>query len=238
VPTNLNITNIRRLLAGYRDEQVCNFLEFGWPINHDRSVVPKHCGANYSGVDEYLAQVSLYLEKELDRGSAIGPFEVNPFNVGKRSVDIGVSPLNAIRKRESTEPRIILDLSWPRGKGINDCVSTDSYLGEQILTTYPSIDELVAIIKSKGKGCLLFKKDLKKAYRQIPIDPLDVPLLGYKWQGKLYFDTSLPMGLRSSAQICQRVSCAVVHVTAVKGFQLVNYLDTRSRNSKSGPFSL
>ena len=225
VPTKLNIAMIRKLLVNYDDVQVCDYLEFGWPINHDRSIVPKHCGANYKGVNEYLAQVSNYLKKEVDRGSAIGPFDANPFNVDDRLVSIGVSPLNAISKKDTSEPRIILDLSWPKGKGINDCISTDSYLGEQITTNYPSIDELVEAIKVKGMGCLIFKKDLKKAYRQIPVDPGDVPLLGYKWHGRLYFDTSLPMGMRSSAQICQRVTCAVVHVTTVNGFRVVNYLD-------------
>jgi len=165
------------------------------------------------------------LKKEVDRGSAIGPFDGNPFTNDRRFVQIGVSPLNAIRKKESSEPRIILDLSWPKGKGINDCINTDSYLGELITTNYPTIDELVDAIKCKGNGCLIFKKDLKKAYRQIPVDPGDVPLLGYKWQGKFYFDTSLPMGMRSSAQICQRVTCAVVHVTTSNGFRTVNYLD-------------
>ncbi|RLF63524.1 MAG: hypothetical protein DRN30_06465, partial [Thermoplasmata archaeon] len=225
VPSGLNIENIRRLLINFHDKQVCEFLEYGWPINHDRSIEPKQCGSNYGGVNEYLAQVSAYLTKELDRGSAIGPFEENPFGTPNNVVPIGVSPLNAIKKRDTTEPRIILDLSWPYGKGINDCISTISYLGEQMPTTYPSIDELVEQVKVKGKGCHLFKKDLKKAYRQIPVDPVDVPLLGYKWQSKLYFDTSLPMGMRSSAQICQRVSSAVAHVAAEKGFVIVNYLD-------------
>ena len=32
------------------------------------------------------------------------------------------------------------------------------------------------VIKTKGKGCLLFKRDLKRAYRQICVDPKDWPL--------------------------------------------------------------
>ena len=96
VRTNLNIPNKRKLLYNYEDVHVCDFLEFGWPINHDRSIVPKHCGANYKGVNEYLAQVELYLKKEVDRGSAIGPF-----NGKNRSIQnqIGVSPLNAINQQ-------------------------------------------------------------------------------------------------------------------------------------------
>ena len=45
----------------------------------------------------------------------------------------------------------------------------------------------------------MFKRDLKRAYRQIPVDPGDIHVLGYKWDNKLYFDTALPMGLKSAA---------------------------------------
>ena len=32
-------------------------------------------------------------------------------------------------------------------------------------------------MKLKGNGCLLFKKDLKRAYRQISLDPKDYNLV-------------------------------------------------------------
>ena len=50
-----------------------------------------------------------------------------------------------------------------------------------------------------GRGCLLFKRDLKRAYRQFPIDPFDYPLLRYWWNDALYFDVVLPMGLKTAA---------------------------------------
>lgn len=42
---------------------------------------------------------------------------------------------------------------------------------------------------------------------------------------KLYFDTALPMGMRSSAYICQRVTNAISYIMKSKGFNIVNYLD-------------
>ena len=220
VPSGLHISRIRELLLDYGDYEICDLLECGWPINHNRSITPSRCVENHKGVFAYREQVGVYLIKELKRGSAIGPFEENPFD----SV-IAVSPLNAISKKDTDEPRIILDLSWPLGSSVNDCISIDTYLDEPICTVYPKIDNLVELIKEKGVGCLLYKKDLKKAYRQIPIDPSDIPLLGFNWDGKLYFDTALPMGMRSSAYICQRVTNAINYVMGKHNFNIVNYLD-------------
>ena len=64
---------------------------------------------------------------------------------------------------------------------------------------YPTVDDIVDCIVQLGPGCLLFKRDLKRASRQLPIDPFNYPLLGYSWRDNLYFDVRLPMGLRSSA---------------------------------------
>ena len=61
--------------------------------------------------------------------------------------------------------------------------------------TYPGVDKWVEIVKAKGKGCLLFNRDLRRAYRHIPIDLGDLSFVGYTFNGKLYFDKVLSMGL-------------------------------------------
>ena len=68
------------------------------------------------------------------------------------------------------------------------------------------------LVKLEGQGCYLFKNDLKKAFRQICIDPLYYSKVGFKFKGKLYFDSELSMGLRSSAYICQRVTNAITNI--------------------------
>jgi hypothetical protein len=98
-------------------------------------------------------------------------------------------------------------------------------VGNKINLTYPKVDELVGIIKDKGPDCLIFKKDLKRAYRQLPLDPGDLHLVGFQWMGKLFADRVLPMGLRSSAQICQRVTTTVSYMYYKLGYMAVNYLD-------------
>ena len=108
-------------------------------------------------------------------------------------------------KKDTEERRIILDLSYPKGNAINDYISKENYLGNQIRLVYPGVE----IIKIKGRGCLLFKRDLRKAFRQFPVDVGEASVLGYSFNGKVNFDKVLSMGCRSSAYICQRITSCI-----------------------------
>lgn len=133
--------------------------------------------------------------------------------------------MNTVPKKDSVERRIILDCSFPKGHALNDVIAKDEYLEEKVNLVYPKVDDLVELIKIKGQGCWLFKKDLRKAYRQIFIDPGEYHKVGYKFQNHLYFDSVLSMGLRSSAQICQRVTNAITYMMFKIGVSILNYLD-------------
>ena len=87
------------------------------------------------------------------------------------------------------------------------------------------MDDIAVQILALGPGCLLFKRDLKRAYRQFPVDPGDYHLLGSSRQNEMFFDTVLPMGLRSAAMACQRVTNAVRYICATHGHDILNYLD-------------
>ena len=143
----------------------------------------------------------------------------NPFNCCLK-----ISPLNTVTKKDSIERRVILDLSFPEGQSVNEFISKEFYLGKKIELSYPKVDDLVRIIKEKGPDCLIFKKDLKRAYRQIPICPGDLHLVGFNWNNRLFVDRVLPMGLRSSAHICQRVTTVVCFIYYKMGYMAINYL--------------
>jgi hypothetical protein len=49
----------------------------------------------------------------------------------------------------------ILDLSFPPRCSVNDNISKDIFLGEKLEVTYPKIDDLVGILKNKGRGSLM-----------------------------------------------------------------------------------
>ena len=103
--------------------------------------------------------------------------------------------------------------------------TNDSFLSVPIDLHYPTTDWIADTIVAKGRGCLLYKRDLMKAYRQFPVDPRDYHLLGYNWQDELYFDTVLTMGSRSAAMACQRATTAVSWICYQRGQSVFNYLE-------------
>ena len=50
---------------------------------------------------------------------------------------------------------------------------------------YPTIDDLVRLIREVGVGCAVFKTDLKKAYRQIYFCPGSIHLVGFCIDGSI-----------------------------------------------------
>ena len=151
----------------------------------------------------------------------LGPFKANPFNAG-----IKISPLNTVPKSDSSERRVILDLSYPKGASVNDFISKEFYLDEKIDLVYPKVDDLIDLIKSKGQGCLLFKTDLSRAYRQLSYDPSAFNKVAWVWKKKTHFcDTVLCMGSRSSAYCCQKFTNAISFILFKLGIYILNYLD-------------
>ena len=154
------------------------------------------------------------------RNAVIGPFSHNPF-----SCPVAVSPLNSVPKSDTTERRIIFDLSWPVGSSVHDGIQPGSYLAQEIDLVYPTVDLITDRVAALGSGCLLFKQDLKRAYRQFPVDPRDYPLLGYFWNGNFYFDVVLPMGLRTASMACQHATNPVRYILSTAGCHVFNYWD-------------
>jgi len=146
-------------------------------------------------------------------------------NITPFADDFVCSPLQTVPKQGSSTRRVVMDLSFPQGSSVNDGIPPDTYLGDQFKLRLSGLDRLVEFILAKGRNCLVFKKDLRRACRQFPVDPRDYSLLGFCFQGRFYFDTHCPFGLRSSAMICQRTTKAVVHIFTGQGFSADVYLD-------------
>ena len=71
----------------------------------------------------------------------------------------------------------------------------------------------------------MFKIDLSRYFRQIPLDPGDYSLIGYVINGNIYFDKVLPMGMRSAPYIAQRVTNAIAFIHRKLDYFLLNYVD-------------
>ena len=60
-----------------------------------------------------------------------------------------------------------------------------------------------------GGGCFLAKTGINSAFRIVPIQPSDFPLLGMKWDNQFYFDVCPAMGMSSSCQIFEAFSSSL-----------------------------
>lgn len=167
----MNLEIIRYLLRDYKDSQLCDLLEFGFPLGYmGNDKILTECKRkdlwkfkNHKGAEEYSDSMIDYLAKESENKAILGPFKQNPFKQG-----IKISPLNSLPKKDTDERRVILNLSYPVGLSVNDFISNEEYLGEKIEIIYPKVDNFIQLIKIKGQGCLLFKKRFKKG---LPSNP-------------------------------------------------------------------
>jgi hypothetical protein len=98
-------------------------------------------------------------------------------------------------------------------------------LNTEFTLKLPTVDSICTIINAFEVPIMLFKIDLARAFRQIPIDPLDVAYLGISWGGEIYVDTALPFGFRHGSAICQRITDAVRFILNKHNIQVINYID-------------
>ena len=218
--TTLNIPLWRSMLIDYSDHEIVEFLEFGWPIGYVKPDLPLTTVKNHRSALYFSEHTADYIQKELSYNALVGPFERNPF-----SVPLSTAPLSSVPKKDSTDRRTIMDLSFPLGTSVNDGIPKYTYMGDPFKLHYPATDNLVELINEKGPKCLLYKVDIKRCYRWLPVDPYDYHLLGLVWNSKLYFDTKIPFGLRTGAMAAQRTTNAIMHMYRNMGYNGVNYID-------------
>ena len=81
VPTNLNISSWRCFLVDYWDDQLVDLLEFGFPLDFDRSLKLISVEDNHKSAKDYEEHVNHYLQEELDHGAILGPFNSKTINL-------------------------------------------------------------------------------------------------------------------------------------------------------------
>ena len=117
---------------------------------------------NHKGAEEYPDEMLVYLEKESKNAAIV--VLLKQIHLRQESKYL---PSIRFQKTDTTERRIILDLSFPVGFSVNDYISKDDYIGEKVdcisswsllIFLLPKVDDLIQLIKQKGKGCLVYKK--------------------------------------------------------------------------------
>ena len=170
---------------------------------------------NMRSAKDHPQVVDSYIRKECEAGRLLGPFDPDLFPA------VQISRFGVIPKSEPDSWKLILDLSYPEGRSVNDGISP-----EICSLSYMTVDDAARAIVSMGQGAMLAKVDIKSAYRIVPVHPDDRPLLGMMWKEALYVDSALPFGLRSAPKIFTSIADALEWRLKRIGIQQVfHYLD-------------
>ena len=219
LPSAVNVDKWEELLEGYHDSNITTFLHYGWPINYDRRSLLSPTHTNHPSALQYPEDIQHYVDTEIAYQAMWGPFSSPP------TPYLHTSPLMTRPKKDSDHRRVILDLSWPAGGSINEGVPSDVYVDGEYRMHLPTVEYLAGRIRELGKGAWLYKTDLSRGYRQLRTDPLDWPLIAFRFRDNIYLDICPAFGLRSSAAMMQRVTEAVVFIHEQAGFRSRSYID-------------
>ena len=112
-----------------------------------------------------------------------------------RSITSAPQSASSLSKR-ITGWRVIFDLSSPEGASVNDGIPK-----EYGTLVYETLNDAIQLIAQAGRGAVMMKRDLKAAFRHVPINPCDYWLLLFEWNGQFFVDMFLPFGLRTAPRI-------------------------------------
>ena len=218
VKSQLNPDVWDSLLQGYWDSQLPFLIRFGFPLDFDRQCTLESHSDNHTSAKNYPQDVQAYLNEEIQYNAILGPFDEPPLD------DLHTSPIMTREKSNSTNRRVIIDLSFPQGRSVNAGSAKDIYLGTPFALKLPTIDHITSRVRKLGRGCMIYKIDIKRAFRHVKLDPRDYDLLGLR-QDKWFLDTCLPFGFRHGSALFQRLSDAVHHMMRQHSHDVINYID-------------
>ena len=220
LPHQLDIARWRSYLNGHSDVALVDYLQFGFPVGFHPSHPLQSSVRNHGSATLYPDDIQKYLDKEVSCQAMLGPFTTTPFWPWCH-----LNPLMSRPKKDSTDRRVILDLSWPSHASVNGGTPLEIYMDEPYKLLLPTVDDFAQILAVYGRGSFMWTLDLRRAFRQLRIDPLDWPLICIAWQGNYYVDVSVAFGVRHGAAFTQRVSQAVCDILEQENIITLPYID-------------
>ena len=170
---------------------------------------------NLKSAESNLQLLKEKLLSEVNQGWMIGPFSDPPIP------SLRVSPVGMIPKSDGGL-RLITHLSFPLNISVNDFIDEDF-----CTVKYTSFDNVIQMIAGLGPGALLAKRDIKSAFRLLPVYPDDFHLLGIKCGVSYFIDKCLPMGASLSCNLFEKFSSFLHWLVSYKSgiISLDHYLD-------------
>ena len=105
------------------------------------------------------------------------------------------SPLGLVPKGDGGWRRIH-HLSFPEDTSVN------AFIPREFGTiTYVTFDEIINNVITAGRHSIIIKRDIKEAFRNIPVAIPDQWLLGFYWNDTYYCERALSFGLRTAPML-------------------------------------
>lgn len=227
-PSPINVLELEKELDSYTDAcaAAClrNGFRHGFPLNYEGPHTPTE-SRNIKSVASFPEIVHRKIEKELVEGRIAGPFDTRPI------ATLRVSPIGLVPKKEPNEFRLIHHLSYPLGSSVNDFIDR-----KYCTVQYTSFDVAIHMVQDLGQHCLLFKMDIRSAFRLMPVAVSDFDQLGFKFGGKYYFDKCLPFGCSVSCKTWEIFATFLEFLVRKKAGSkhLLHYLDDFLGGGKKG----
>lgn len=221
VPSQLNISAWQAAATGHHDDSyVLDGVRFGFPLHYAGPPLRRPNRDSHPSAEHYLDHIQRYVDVETANHAMLGPYDTSPF-VGWTNI----SPLMTRPKSDSSKRRIIVDLSFPHGENVNHYVYKNMIFGRYHDHHLPTVADTVYQIEKMGYRAMLGTIDIERAYRNIPMCPLDLPLLGMRVGGKVYIDAAMPFGARNSSLNMQLIAQFIVRTLQQRGINCQMYLD-------------
>ena len=220
--TGLNIQEWEASATGHIDDKwILDAIQFGFPIQYvGPACYEPQSLYNHASALNHPHVIREYIRKETAMGALHGPFPGPPFTPWTV-----ISPMMTREKPDSTERRVIVDLSYPDG-GVNKYITPHVFNGRTVSHNLPTIEDAVLSIATMCPGEVhLAVIDLSRAYRQFPVPPADWPLLAIHFEGSYYFDGRIPFGARLSSYAMQSVAQFIIRAMTAKKITAFMYLD-------------
>ena len=90
----LKIQNWKYYLADYWDKQLVDLLEFGFPLNFDRTFELQSTKENHASGRDHAYDIECYIQEELKHGAMLGLFAQKP-------IPLHISPFMTSEKPDS-----------------------------------------------------------------------------------------------------------------------------------------
>jgi hypothetical protein len=133
------------------------------------------------------------------KGFAFGP-------VNREDLPVGAK-VNGImcRVKPNGGARIILNMSAPKGKSVNDGIDNT-----QFPAAMSSTGKWLQVLDSVGRNCTILKIDWADAYKHVPVREADLNLQWFSWLGKYFAELCLIFGTASSVGIYDRLAKVIL----------------------------